>query len=98
MATTREPGEACVCCGKDTLKVNRRLLNAGDLLRVWKELFKQKCDELNVEINAVLHRGSSLYVCRTCFSALESNLQKKKTLLQNMENAIEFEKTINLFP
>ena len=61
---------------------------------MWKELFKQKCDELNhlnVDINAVLHRGSSLYVCRTCFSALdlESYLQKKKALLQNMENAIE---------
>lgn len=74
----------------------RILANHNRLLIIWKEVFREKLNELNLEINEdhVLglgdDSGSKAFICRKCMRGFESYDSAKKKLLDNANNALRY--------
>ena len=93
--TTNE--ERCVGCG-DSAQPGLRLVLANNnvLLITWREIFREKFNELNLEIYEDdllgLYDGSTAkgFICRRCKRGFESYNSAKKKLLDSASNALKY--------
>ena len=94
--------DRCVGCG-DTVQPGQRwiLANNNLLLITWREIFREKLNELNLEIDEDnllgLGDGSSSkgFMCRRCKRGFESYNSAKKKLLDSASTALKYFNTIS---
>ena len=93
----------CVGCGDCVQPGQRRILaNNNRLLIIWREVFREKLNELNLEINEdhVLglsdDSGSKAFICRKCTRGFESYDSAKKKLLDNANDTLRYISTTSL--
>lgn len=89
--------DLCVACGEPVQPGQRWILVKNNvLLTTWREIFREKLNELNLEVNECsllnLHTGCQTtkgFICRKCKRGLENYNSAKKKLLDNAGEALK---------
>lgn len=81
--------ERCVGCG-DTVQPGNRWILANNkiLLTTWKGIFREKLDELKLDIDGDC--VTKAFICRRCKRGFESYNSTRKKLLDNATNALQY--------
>ena len=90
--------DRCVGCGDLTQPGDRRTLaNFNVLLNTWRGIFREKLNELSLEIDECNVPGRSGdastnkgFICTKCKRTFESYELTKKKLLNNVSNALKY--------
>ena len=94
----------CVGCGDSVPPGQRKILaNDNRLLMIWREVFREKLEELNLRINERLLLGldgdsgskAKGFLCRKCKRGFESYHSSKQRLLDNASNAVKHFDTLS---